>query len=312
MIGKIQRVKLREVWKHEAHDFTTWLEQNIDVLNDVIDLELMSAEREKSAGAFSVDLVAEDNQGDPVVIENQLEKSNHDHLGKLVTYVAAIGAKAAIWIVSDPRPEHVTAIAWLNESNAVAFYLLKVEAIQIGESQPAPLLTLIVGPSEEAREAGETKKEMAERHILRKRFWSSLLGLAREKTKLHAAISPSSYNWITTGAGVRGLAYNYVVVQRGASVELYIDRGKDAKEENKAIFDSLFEHRNEVEQAFGGPLEWERLDAKRACRIVRRFENGGYRDDEEKWKDIHLRLINAMICLEKALRPYVAKLKVGA
>jgi RecB family endonuclease NucS len=80
-------LKLREVWAHEAHDFTTWLEQNIDVLNDVIDLELTSAEREKSAGAFSVDLVAEDDHGDLIVIENQLEKSNHDHLGKLITYL---------------------------------------------------------------------------------------------------------------------------------------------------------------------------------------------------------------------------------
>ena len=84
MIGKIQRVKLREVWKHEAHDFTTWLENNIDVLNDVIDIELTGAEREKAAGAFSVDLVAEDDQGNPVVIENQLERSDHDHMGILL------------------------------------------------------------------------------------------------------------------------------------------------------------------------------------------------------------------------------------
>ncbi len=103
MIGKIERVALREVWKHEALDFTTWLEDNIDVLSDALDINLSSAEREKDAGAFSVDLVAEDDKGDPVVIENQLEKSNHDHLGKLITYLTAIGAKAAIWIVADVR-----------------------------------------------------------------------------------------------------------------------------------------------------------------------------------------------------------------
>ena len=85
MVGKIKRVSLREVWKHEAKDFTTWLEENIDVLNEVIDLELTSAEREKSVGTFNVDLVAEDNSGKPVIIENQLEKSNHDHLGKVIT-----------------------------------------------------------------------------------------------------------------------------------------------------------------------------------------------------------------------------------
>ena len=109
-----------------------------------------------------MDLVAEDDKGDPVVIENQLERTDHDHLGKLITYLTAVGARAAIWIASDPRPEHINAVSWLNESNAASFYLLKVEAVRIGDSEPAPLLTLIVGPSKEGREVGETKKELAE------------------------------------------------------------------------------------------------------------------------------------------------------
>ena len=170
MIGKVDRVKLREVWKHEAKDFTKWLEENIDVLNDITNLNLVSPEREKSAGKFSVDLVAEDSDGATVVIENQLEKSDHDHLGKLITYLTSIEAKVAIWIVSDPRPEHIRAISWLNESSSAAFYLIKVEAIQIGKSEPAPLFTLIVGPSEESKDIGQTKKEISERHKLRHKW----------------------------------------------------------------------------------------------------------------------------------------------
>lgn len=154
MIGKLERVPLREVWKHEALGFTTWLQDNLDVLNDVLDITLSNAEREGSAGTFSVDLIAENGTGNPVIIENQLEKSDHDHLGKIITYLTALEAKTAIWIVSDPRPEHVRAISWLNESSAAGFYLLKVEAVKIGESPAAPLLTLIVGPSEESREVG--------------------------------------------------------------------------------------------------------------------------------------------------------------
>ena len=111
MVGKLQRVAMRDAFKHEARDFTTWLRDNIDVLNDVLGLSLANAEREKAAGDFNVDLVAEDEAGNPVVIENQLEKSNHEHLGKLLTYLTSIGAKIGIWIVSDPRPEHVTAIS---------------------------------------------------------------------------------------------------------------------------------------------------------------------------------------------------------
>jgi RecB family endonuclease NucS len=125
-IGKIERVPLRQVWRHEALDFTTWLEQNIDALSEVLDLSLSSAEREQSAGDFSVDIVAEDGSGNTVIIENQLEQSDHDHLGKLVTYVSMLEAKAAIWIVAAPRPEHVRAVAWLNEGSSAAFYLVKL------------------------------------------------------------------------------------------------------------------------------------------------------------------------------------------
>ena len=131
MVQKIQRIPLRKAFPHEARDFTRWLEENIDVLNDCLDITLTNAEREQSAGDFSVDLVAEDESGGKVIIENQLEKSNHDHLGKVITYLVAMEAKAAIWIVADPRPEHISAITWLNESSSADFYLLKLEAIQI-------------------------------------------------------------------------------------------------------------------------------------------------------------------------------------
>lgn len=294
MVGKIERVKLRDIWKHESYDFTKWLQDNIDVLNEILGLNLSNPEREKSAGSFSVDLVAEDEAGNPVIIENQLEKSDHNHLGKLITYLTAIDAKTAIWIVTDPRPEHVAAINWLNESSSARFYLLKIEAIRIGNSEPAPLLTLIVGPSEESRTVGERKKEMAERHILRYNFWKELLERAKEKTKLHAQTSPQPYTSIGAGAGKSGLAFNYSVTQHEARVELYIDRGKDSEKENKAIFDQLFSHKEEIERAFGESLIWERLDTKRACRISKQLVLGGYRD-QEKWPEIHDQMIDAMI-----------------
>ena len=309
MIGKLQRVSLRDVWKHEALDFTRWLEDNLDVLNDVLDITLSGAEREQSAGAFHVDLVAEDEVGNPVVIENQLGKSDHDHLGKLITYLTAIEAKTAIWIVSNPRPEHVRAISWLNESSSAAFYLLKVEAIKIGDSTPAPLLTLIVGPSEESREVGKTKKELAERYIIRNQFWTGLLEGARAKTKLHANISPGQHSYIGTGAGKYGLSYNYVIRRNDGDVELYIDRGKEGEDENKATFDRLAESKDTVEAACGESLDWQRLDGKRACRIKRNIALGGYRD-ESRWPEIQDAMIDAMIRLEKALKPHIAKLKV--
>ena len=308
-IGKIERVPLRDVWKHEARDFNRWIRENIYVLSDVIEMNLVNPECEHSAGAFSVDLVAEDEGGNPVIIENQLEKSNHDHLGKIITYLVAVDAKTAIWIVSDPRPEHVNAISWMNESSSAKFYLLKVEAIKIGNSDPAPLLTLIVGPSEEGIEVGKTKKEFAERHILRHNFWTELLKYAKEKTKLHANISPSYYHWIGTSAGKQGLAYNYTVRQNEAIVELYIDRGKDRDDENKKIFDGLYKNKDEIENKFGYTLDWQRLENKRACRICKMIDEGGYLD-EQKWPEIFNKMIDTMIRLDNALRPHIMKLNI--
>lgn len=308
MIGKLQRVPLRDVWKHEAIDFTKWLQDNIDILNELVDLNLSNAESEQSAGSFSVDLVAEDEYGNPVIIENQLERSDHDHLGKILTYLVAMAAKTAIWIVADPRPEHVTAITWLNESSSANFYLLKLEAIKIGDSAPAPLLTIIVGPSEEGKGVGKTKQEIAERYEIRERFWTQLLDYAKQKTKLHANISPTQHNWLGTGAGKQGLGFNYVLRKNEAQVELYIDQGKERDKDNKSIFDKLFNHKEEIEKDFNESLEWERLEGKRACRIRKRITTGGYRNEEEKWPQIHEAMVDAMIRLEKSLRPYINKL----
>lgn len=305
-IGKIERVPLREVWKKEARDFTPWLENNIDILNEVLDITLSNPEREKEAGKFTVDLVAEDKEGNPVVIENQLAKSDHEHLGKLMTYLTSLEAKSAIWIVSNPRPEHISAIAKLNESDLGSFYLLKIEAIRIDDSKPAPLITLIVGPSEEGREAGKTKKQFSERHIIRKRFWTHLLEYEKTKTKLHANISPSPWNWIGTSAGLlSGLELSYEVRRYSLDVELYIDKGKDKDEENLAFFERLEKAKEKIETAFGGKLEWQRLESRRGCRIKKEITIGGYRDDETKWPKIHEAAVDAMVRLEKALRPYI-------
>jgi hypothetical protein len=138
-VGRLRRVGLREVWPHEAIDFTKWLADNLDVLNEVLSLTLQNPESEQAAGDFRVDIVAEEADGTPVVIENQLAQSDHAHLGKIITYLTGLEAKRAIWIVSDPRPEHITAVSWLNsESSTAKFYLVKVEAVRIGASDPAP------------------------------------------------------------------------------------------------------------------------------------------------------------------------------
>jgi hypothetical protein len=259
-IGKIQRVPLREVWEHEALDFTSWLRDNIDVLNEVLEHEelnlyLSDINIEQPAGDFSVDMVAKDNFGNMVVIENQLEKSDHDHLGKLITYLAAQGAKNAIWIVSFRRPEHVAAISWLNDSTKAAIHMFKVEAIKIGESLPAPLFTLILGkPNDDREKLGGPSP----RDLLVYEFWKGLLERANGKTHLHSNIAPPYQSWIGTGAGKTGLSFSYVIFMHAARVELYIDSG--SKEINKKIFYAIKEAETEIEAEFGEKLEWQPLE----------------------------------------------------
>jgi hypothetical protein len=307
-IGRLARVPLREVWAHEAYDFTQWLQENIDVLNDALNITLVNVDREQAAGSFSIDLVAEDEAGNKVIIENQLEKSNHDHLGKLITYLTAMNARTAIWIVSDPRPEHVAAMSWLNDGSPAAFYLVKVDAVKIADSAPAPLMTFIVGPSEDKPDIAKTNKQFAERYDIRQRWWATLI--QRPDAKLHAHITPGVYSWIGTSSGVRGLGLNYAVTQDSCSAELYIDRGKGYENENKAAFDYFLENRAQIESVFGGPLLWERLDTKRASRIKATVE-GGYRSDEEKWDQIQEKLVSAMTRLEQSLKPFFGTLRLG-
>ena len=310
MIGKIEKVPLRDIWKHEANNFTKWLQNNIDVLSEVIKIPLTNVEREQSTGNFYVDLTAEDNSGNTVIIENQLEKSDHDHLGKIITYLSSMDATTAIWIVSDPRPEHVSAINWLNESTAANFYLLKIEGVKIGNSDPAPLLTLIVGPSEETENVGKSKREKKERYVLRKDFWTIVLNKLKDKTNLFNAVSPSESSWLGAGSGKRGIQYTMWVTQDDARLSLYIDRGKDSEEENKSILDKLEQHKDEIESIYGDKFEWHKRDDERACQIIINVSKGGYKSDKEKLDSIGENLAECMTKFEKAFAKYIKDLKI--
>jgi len=160
-IGKLKTIPIRELFVHEAHDFTSWLAKNIDVLADRLDTMLIIEGQEVPVGKFRADLVCRDSQGNRVVIENQLESTDHDHFGKLLTYMGNLKANTAIWITPNPRIEHQLAIERFNEQkmNGFAFYLIKVEAIKIDDSNPTPLFTVLARPSEQPAPLAETEPE---------------------------------------------------------------------------------------------------------------------------------------------------------
>lgn len=306
-IGRLQRVDLRELWPDEARDFTPWLAENLEVLGEALGLTLSLEEQEASVGPFAADLVAADGQGALVVIENQITKTDHDHLGKLVTYIVNMGAKRAVWISSDPRPEHAKVVEWLNEITPpdTAIYLVRVEAYRIGDSPPAPLFTVVAGPSEVGKAAGRAREEMAERHRLRWEFWEGLLAKIRSKgMSLHANLSPTTENWLSTGAGKAGFAYVYRITKDWAAAELYIDRGPGTEEETERIFQELHAKKEQIESEFGGPLVWDRAEGRRARMVRARLDNGGLKD-RERWPEIQEAMVETMQRLYKALSPHL-------
>jgi Domain of unknown function (DUF4268) len=308
-IGKLQRLAIKKVWPHEEYDFCRWLQENIDVLNETVNLTLIGAERNRSAGSFKVDLVAEDSDGSKIIIENQYGRSDHDHLGKLITYLSKLGATGAIWIVETPNPEHVTAINWLNENSSGSFYLVKVEALKIGDSEPAPLLTLIVGPSDDKGDVAETNREFSVRHDLRKKWWQQLVG--HPGAKAHAHITPGTNPYITTTSGFPGIVLGYTITKDSNSAELYIDLGKDSELKNKKIFDTLTGQKSEIEKSMGRDLIWQRLDGRRASRI--KCPNvGGYSSPETEWGQYINLQVETMHKLEQAIRPVLKLVKLDS
>jgi hypothetical protein len=308
MVGRLTKVDLREVWKKEAKDFTTWLENNLDILSEQINFKLLALEREKAVGPFSVDIYAEGPNGF-VVIENQLEKTNHTHLGQIITYLSNLEAKTAIWITSEPQPEHITAINWMNDIAPadVGFFLVKVEAYKIDDSEPAPLFTAICEPSPEGKIISDTKRDLAEKSINNLKFWEELLKKAQSKTDLHSNVSPSKYNWITAGAGKSGMGWAYAFTRDKAWVELYIDRGPDKKQETDAIFEKLLAEKENIERQFGEPLIWDKTERHRICRIKSLFKIDGMKD-MESWGQIQDDLVDRMVRLEKSLKIPLSKI----
>jgi hypothetical protein len=309
-IGKIEIVPIRQAFPHEAHNFTVWLEQNIDALSDRIGFKLTVEQREKSVGSFNVDLLCTDERGDYVIIENQLERTDHSHLGQLLTYLINLEAKTAIWVATEIRPEHQRVIDWLNEmtSENMAFFAVKVEAVRIENSPYAPLFTVLVRPDEQTREIGEQKKELAGIHNIRQRFWSELLAKVGTDSPF-ASITPSSYHWLGVGSGKSGITFNFTIGKTYAVVELYIDHDKDTGEINKQMFDALYIEREQIEREFGEKLDWRRLDEKRASRILYLFQDVGLRD-ENQWSELQDAMIQTMKRLDAALRKRIRKLAI--
>ena len=267
-IGKLHEVDVRELWQHEQYDFSKWLaqEDNIAYLNDILGLTLIDVNNEVYVGPYRCDLVAKDEtSGVAVIIENQLDGTNHDHLGKIITYASGLGAKFIVWIVTEAKEEHRAAIEWLNNNtiNEINFFLIEIHAYKIGNSEPAPKFEVIEKPNGFTKFKTKTSDgELNKRQAERLNFWEQFnqAVVARGKPfNVRKATTDHWYN-VAVGTSEASIVINLINKFGHIVVELYINNNKD-------LFDELYTHKEEIEEKLGFKLDWDRLDNKQASRI---------------------------------------------
>lgn len=279
-IGKLQEVEIRDLWHHEQYDFSAWLvkDDNIALLNEKLGLTLVDINTEAYVGAYRCDIVAVDETtGIKVIIENQLENSNHDHLGKIITYASGLDAKVIVWIVKEARDEHRSAIEWLNNNTSkdINFFLIELHAYKIGDSDPAPMFQIIEQPNDFIKESKNNKSAdaMNKRQSERVEFWTIFNEHIINRGKPFSVRKATTDHWYDIAIGTSAAHISVTLVNKDSyvGVELYINS-------NKALFDKLYEDREEIEKRLGFKLDWQRLDNAKASRILYRISGLNFDD----------------------------------
>lgn len=265
-LAKLQKIDLRDVWGIEP-DFTNWLAQNenLDLLGEEIGVDIKIIKTEANVGNFKVDILAEEeSSGRKIIIENQLEDTNHDHLGKIITYASGYDAEIIIWVVRDVREEHQRAVEWLNEhtDEKTGYFLIKVELWQIEGSKPAPKFDVLVSPNEWAKaiKASPAGGELSDTKLQQLDFWTKFKGFVRAKDTRIRLQTPRPQHWydVSMGSSEAHVALTINSRENLLGCEIYISK-------NKELFNFLQERKEEIEKEIGEQAEW--VNAAVASRI---------------------------------------------
>jgi hypothetical protein len=304
--GEIKPVDIRNIWPNEATDFTPWLVDNIDRLGRALGMEIEVQDREADVGDFSLDILAKDlGTGRTVVIENQLTQTDHDHLGKLLTYAGGFDAGVLVWIAKELRDEHRQALEWLNEQTRpdVDFFGVVLEVIRIDDSKPAFNFKPVVFPNEWQKDKGGGRRPpgASVKGEAYRAYFQRLIDELRTKYKFTGAKAGQPQSWYSFSSGVRGVIFSNSFAQGGkVRAEVYIDL--QDKDQNKKLFDSLLEQKAEIEKEYGIGLAWERLDDKRASRIAA-YREGSIDASAEMQVELMQWSIENMLRLKKVILP---------
>lgn len=278
-LGRLEKVELREAWMTEAGDFTPWLaqEDNLALLGETIGIELELEAQEKDVGPFRADILCKDTTTDNwVLIENQIERTDHTHLGQLLTYAAGLKAVTIVWIAKRFTEEHRAALDWLNEhtDEKINLFGLEVELWRIGDSAVAPKFNIISQPNDWSRtvqQAAGARTGISEHNQLQLKFWAAYREYMESKNSVVRCGKPQPQHWMTHSIGRAGANLNSIIALRniktGAKTpeiraELCLD-GPSAKQE----FLILEKQKKQIEEALGFKLIWYNPEEKAVCRI---------------------------------------------
>lgn len=310
-IAKLEPVDLRMVWENEAGDFTPWLAKNLDRLGEALGMDLELVQPEAPVGPFSLDILAKDDNDDrKVVIENQLERTDHNHLGQVITYAAGNDADVMVWVVKDFRDEHRQALDWLNQRTGeeTEFWGVVVKAVRIGDSAPASVFEVVSRPNTviKSRVVSGQSGDPSPKGQAYLAFWPRVLDRLRDEHKLTSRRSSTTKSGMSFASGIQGVGRHVGFSTQSARIEVYLYKGD--KDTNKRLFDSLYAQRERIESAFGEELSWERLDNAKGSRIALYLRNRGVSDAEDVLNDTADWMVNKYVKLVETVIPIVREL----
>lgn len=317
-LGRLEKVDLRAAWKDEGQHFTPWLaqEENLQLLGDTLGRPLELMKQEKEVGPFRADILCKDRSDDTwVLIENQLERTDHTHLGQILTYAAGLEAVTVVWIAKRFTEEHRAALDWLNEhtDEQISFLGLEVELWRIGDSPIAPKFNIVAKPNDWAREvrAGAERAGMTEHRRMQLEFWTAFRDYMAEKSEMRGS-TPRPRHWMNFVAGRSGFSFDTIATlwdtetkseNPHTRVELYIS-GQDAK----AYFAQLEKDKTAIEREVGQPLSWYSSENVQSCRVYVKKQANLL--DTEEWPKMREWLRKNLELFNKVFGPRVKALDV--
>ena len=314
-LAKIERVPdLRATWPNEAQHFTPWLAENIAELGEALGMDLELQQTEAPVGGYSLDILAADsNSSRPVIIENQLETTDHDHLGKLLTYASGFDAGVVVWVTKEFRDEHRQALDWLNQRTGedTEFFGVAVELWRIDDSLPATHFNVVASPNG-WRKRGKNPAEgrgvgiSSAKQEQYRNFFQSLVDTLREQfrfTNTRKGVSQSYCNF-PTGHG-SGICFSAAfITQKRAKVELNFQ--SDDLDKNHQWFEELEIYKEEIESQLG-QLNWDRVEGRKACRI-NLVRAGSIDDNADTLEDIQSWMVESLLKFKEVFGPRLAEI----